>query len=108
VVVYGEVGLTVAVVILQLATTVLMYRKSALFRRFFLFQWLAIPAMFLLDILLISMAMNMPANQIMTGEFVGQTLGAFAVTGLWVWYVFKSVRVRNTFGEKPQLAQIFA
>src|SRR5262245_58558740 len=57
VVVYGEAGLMLAFAVLQFATAVLMYRKSPLFRQFFVFQWLSVAATAILDVLLISIAL---------------------------------------------------
>lgn len=108
VVLYGELAITAAFLALQLVTIVLMYRKSRLFRPFFVYQWLAIPVAFVLELLLVSTALDMPLGPLFAAAGPEQTLAAFIITGLWVWYLFKSVRVRNTFDQSAELKQVFA
>ena len=108
VVVYGEVAITAAFVSLQLVTIVLMYRKSRLFRPFFVCQWLTIPVVFVLELLLVSIALDLPVSQLLAVAEPAQMLAGFIVSGLWVWYLFKSVRVRNTFDQSAELNQVFA
>ena len=95
--VYGEVAITLAFFVLQVVVAVSMYNRSRKFPRLFFFQWIALPLTFVLDILLIVTIFHLPVSQAVSPQEVGQTLGAFAVTGLWVWYLHASTRVRNTF-----------
>ncbi|MBZ9676950.1 hypothetical protein [Mesorhizobium sp. ES1-1] len=65
-----------------------------------LYQWLAIPLLFSLDTLWISSIMGVPVSQLIVGEALVTLLVSFMVTGLWVAYVYRSVRVRNTFTDE--------
>lgn len=95
--VYGDVGLTVAFAALQFVVAIFMYRRSRLFPKLFMYQWIAIPAFLILESLLVSASLGVPIDQVLSPGAVSRTTGAFLFGGLWVWYVFKSVRVRNTF-----------
>ncbi|TGQ64539.1 DUF2569 family protein [Mesorhizobium sp. M00.F.Ca.ET.186.01.1.1] len=95
--VYGEVALNLAFLALQLIVLVSMLRRSHSFPLLFLFQWVAIPVVFILDTILISSTLAVPVNQVLAGDALVAPIASFVVTGIWVAYVYKSVRVRNTF-----------
>ncbi|UDL90932.1 DUF2569 family protein [Mesorhizobium sp. PAMC28654] len=94
---YGEVGLLLAFLALQVVVLVAMLRRSFRFRQLFLYQWIAIPVLFLLDTIWISAVLSVPMNQVLTGDALVAPIVSFVLTGIWVAYVHKSVRVRNTF-----------
>ncbi|MFD1983281.1 DUF2569 family protein [Mesorhizobium newzealandense] len=96
-VVYGEVALLLAFLVLQLVVLVAMLRRSLRFKQLFLIQWLAIPVVFILDAIWISTGLGVPVGQVVTGHALAAPIVSFVLTGLWVAYVYKSVRVRNTF-----------
>ncbi len=95
--VYIEVALLLAFAAFQVVVAVAMYRKRRSFPTLFLYQWFAIPGLFILDMLLVSALLGVGVNALMDAEEIGSVSGTFIATGLWVWYIFKSVRVRNTF-----------
>jgi hypothetical protein len=95
---YGEVALSLGFVALQLVVLVAMLRRSPRFRPLFLCQWLALPIIFVLDTLLVSGVLGISIGEVITPRSLASFLGSFFVTGLWVAYLYKSVRVRNTFG----------
>ena len=99
----GEVALNLAFLVLQVAVLALMYRRSILFPKFFLYQLLCMIAVIVLDALLVSASLGIAVNQIFTPEMVGEDIVALLGTGLWTLYLFKSRRVKNTFvqGESP-------
>ncbi|MBZ9740403.1 MULTISPECIES: DUF2569 family protein [unclassified Mesorhizobium] len=105
--VYGEVALNLAFLAIQLSVLVFMLRRSRHFPRLFLLQWLAIPAVFILDTILISSALDVPLSQVLAGgDGLVAPIISVVVTGLWVAYVFKSIRVRNTFDRGAAAAQV--
>jgi hypothetical protein len=106
--VYSEVALTVAYIALQIAVTVFMFRRSSLFPRLYFWQWIALPIYFVLDGALIHALLDIGTDQLFTAQEIGGLAAAFVINGLWVWYVSASVRVRNTFGSKAELATTFA
>ena len=96
-VVYGEVALLLAFLVLQLVVFVAMLRRSPWFKHLFLIQWLAIPLVFILDAVWVSTAFGVPVGQVVTGHALAAPIVSFVLVGLWVAYIHKSVRVRNTF-----------
>ncbi|MBB3299464.1 hypothetical protein FHT72_003757 [Rhizobium sp. BK077] len=99
----GEAALSFALVILQVVVIWFMFKKDRMFPRLFFYQWIAIPVAFVLDLALVSSVLGVSVNQLLKAEVVGPSVAAFIVTGLWVWYVSKSVRVRNTFSHQARV-----
>ncbi|MBX5045362.1 DUF2569 family protein [Rhizobium lentis] len=97
VVILGEAALNFAFMALQVVVIWFMFKKDRIFPKLFFFQWVAIPATFALDVVFVSAVLRVSVSQLMTAEVVAPSVTAFIVAGLWVWYVSKSVRVRNTF-----------
>ncbi|TIU47290.1 MAG: DUF2569 family protein [Mesorhizobium sp.] len=104
--VYGEVALNLAFLALQLVVLVAMLRRSRRFPQLFLLQWLAIPVVFILDTIWIASILGVPVNQVLAGDALAAPVASFAGTGLWVAYLYKSMRVRNTFTRTNVSAQI--
>ncbi|MBY3220298.1 DUF2569 family protein [Rhizobium laguerreae] len=96
-VIVGEAVLSLALVMLQAVVVWFMFKKDRLFPRLFFYQWIAIAVAFVLDVALVSAVLGVGVSQFLTAEVVGPSVAAFIITGLWVWYVSKSLRVRNTF-----------
>lgn len=94
---YGEIALLLAFLVFQLVVLVAMLRRSPRFKQLFLYQWIAIPVLFILDTIWISAVLGVPISQVLTGEALVAPIVSFVLTGIWVAYVYKSVRVRNTF-----------
>ncbi|WP_214472490.1 DUF2569 family protein [Mesorhizobium sp. dw_380] len=104
--VYGEIALNLIFLALQLVVLVSMLRRSHRFPQLFLFQWFAIPAVFILDTLLVVSILGVPVNQVLAGDALVSPIASFVGTGIWAAYVYKSVRVRNTFTRTDASAQI--
>ena len=105
----GEAVITATLVILQVVVVWFMLKKDRLFPTLFFYQWIAIPVAFVLDIALVSAVLGVGVKQLLTAEIVSPSVAAFIVTGLWMWYVSKSVRVRNTFIDKARArSEIFS
>ncbi|MFA6155465.1 DUF2569 family protein [Mesorhizobium sp.] len=102
---YGEIALNLAFLALQVAVLLSLLSRSHRFPRLFLYQWLAIPLLFILDTLWISSIMGVPVSQVNVGQALLGLLVSFVVTGLWVAYVYRSVRVRNTFTRQTASVQ---
>ncbi|PBB27984.1 MULTISPECIES: DUF2569 family protein [unclassified Mesorhizobium] len=105
-VVYGEIALLQAFLVLQLVVVVAMLRRSPWFKQLFLAQWLAIPVVFILDAALVSTVFGIRVGQVVTGNAIATSIASFAMSGLWVAYVYRSVRVRNTFTRVRASAQV--
>ncbi|MBZ9746991.1 DUF2569 family protein [Mesorhizobium sp. CO1-1-7] len=104
--VYGEVALNLAFLALQLVVLVSMLRRSRRFPQLFLCQWFAIPVVFILDTIWISSILGVPVNKVLAGNALAAPMASSVVTGIWAAYVYKSVRVRNTFTRTNVSAQI--
>ncbi|RWM15389.1 MAG: DUF2569 domain-containing protein [Mesorhizobium sp.] len=104
--VYGEVALLLAFLVLQVVVFVAMLRRSYRFKQLFLYQWFAIPIVFVLDTVWISAVLGIPVSQVLTGNALIAPIVSFALTGIWVAYVYKSVRVRNTFTRAGASGQV--
>lgn len=104
--VYGEVALNLAFLALQLVVVISMFRRSQRFKQLFVYQWFAIPVLFVLDTLLISVVLGVPVNQLLAADVLVASLVSFLLTGIWVAYVHKSVRVRNTFDRTGASGQV--
>ncbi|MBZ9922521.1 DUF2569 domain-containing protein, partial [Mesorhizobium sp. BR1-1-7] len=94
----GEIVLLLAFTVLQLIVLVAMLRRSPRFRQLFVYQWVAIPFVFALDAVWTSMILGLPMSQVLAGDALVAPAVSFVLTGIWVAYVHKSIRVRNTFG----------
>ncbi len=105
-VVYGEVTLNLAFLALQLVVFVSMLRRSHRFPQLFLYQWFALPVVFALDTVWTSAVLSVPVSQVLAGDALVATIVSFVLSGIWVAYVYKSVRVRNTFTRAGASGQI--
>jgi hypothetical protein len=107
--VYGELALNLAFLALQLVVLVSMLRRSHRFPQLFLLQWLAIPVVFILDTIWVASVLGVPVSLVLAGDALVAPIVSFVLTGFWVAYVYKSVRVRNTFtgvGASTQVASV--
>lgn len=103
---YGEIALLLAFLVLQLVVVVAMLRRSPWFKQLFLAQWLAIPVVFILDAALVSTVFGVPVGQVVTGNAIATSIASFVLAGLWAAYVYRSVRVRNTFTRVRASAEV--
>lgn len=104
--VYGEVALNLAFLALQLVVFVSMLRRSRRFPQLFLLQWLAIPVVFVLDTIWIASILGIPVNRVLADDALVAPMASFVGTGIWVAYVYKSIRVRNTFNRTSASGQV--
>jgi hypothetical protein len=104
----GEIVLLLAFAGLQVVVLFAMLRRSPRFKRLFLYQWIGIPAVFILDTIWTSAVLAVPISQILAADALIAVIVSFALTGIWVAYIYRSVRVRNTFDKAAATAQIAA
>ncbi|WP_049735494.1 DUF2569 family protein [Rhizobium ecuadorense] len=93
----GEAALNFALMAIQVVVIWFMFKKDRIFPKLFFYQWIAIPVALVLDIAFVSTVLGVGVNQLLTAEVVAPSVFSIIFTGLWVWYLSKSVRVRNTF-----------
>ena len=96
--VYGEIAINLAFMALQLAVIVSMLRRSRRFPTLFLCQWLAIPVGLIMDVALISTVGGLSVSRLLAVDVLLEPMVWFVISGIWTAYVYRSVRVRNTFG----------
>lgn len=94
---YLSVAMTLALVLLVIAVTIAMYAKHRSFPDLFAVQWIALMAIFLLNVGMLWLLFSLPIDLIVRFEGGPIILAAAAVEGLWVLYLARSKRVRNTF-----------
>jgi hypothetical protein len=95
--IYAEVGLIICFTAFQLFIIVSMYRKRRFFPELFYSQWVAAMGVPIADWILTSALLHIPLDSLVTAKDIAGVLGAGLLGGIWVWYVARSVRVRNTF-----------
>jgi len=95
--IYAEVGLFIGFAAFQVFIIISMYRKRHFFPRLFFYQWISGICVPIADWMLTSVLLHIPLNSLVTARDVAGVLGAGLLGGIWVWYVARSVRVRNTF-----------
>jgi len=95
--IYAEVGLFTCFAAFQVFIIITMYRKRHFFRQLFYSQWIAAICVPIADWILTSVLLHIPLNSLVTAKDIAGVLGAGLLGGIWVWYVARSVRVRNTF-----------
>jgi cytosine/uracil/thiamine/allantoin permease len=83
-------------------TTILLFRKSRRFPRFFIWQFVAViftPFVAILWVAATVGAVAADAALNMSTKEVGQIIEAVIGAAIWIPYVLRSRRVRNTFVE---------
>ncbi|WP_292317444.1 DUF2569 family protein [Mesorhizobium sp.] len=102
----GEIVLLLAFAGLQVVVLFAMLRCSPRFKGLFLCQWIPIPVVFILDAVWTSTVLGIPISQILAADALVAVIVSFALTGIWVAYVYRSIRVRNTFDKAAATAEI--
>ncbi len=72
---YGEVALLLAFLVLQLVVTIAMFRRSPRFKQLFLLQWIAIPVVFVVDVVWVSALLKLPVSQVLAGDALVKPIG---------------------------------
>lgn len=102
----GEIVLLLAFAALQVVVLFAMVRRSPRFKQLFLYQWITIPVVFILDAIWTSTILGVPISQILVADALIAVIASFVLTGIWVACVYRSVRVRNTFDKAAATAEI--
>ena len=95
-VVLFEIGINVALIVLEIATMVAMLNKHRVFIKLFIWLWGAAFVLPFVDMVVTALLFPQVPSEEFAAE-VGHTLLITIVRGLWVWYLLVSVRVKNTF-----------
>jgi hypothetical protein len=90
---FGVVVVNFFLMVLSLYVAILLWRKSKDFQRFFFYQWIAILAWSVAAPLYAAATVGVPFDKLLDSHDFSELLGA----SIWLWYVTRSVRVRNTF-----------
>jgi len=93
---YFELALNLCLATVIIATTFTLFKKLHVFKRMFFFQWLASPIVLVLKLAIVSAALRMRVELLLTGEVVLQLIVNLIIGGLWLLYIRVSVRVKNT------------
>ena len=98
---YAELLINSALVALATCTTIVMWRKYSNFPRLFTWQWLVTLTVLTLEPTFVSVVTGLSLSALYSDLQVARGIAQAIAAGLWVWYVHKSVRVRNTFVGSP-------
>lgn len=93
----GELVLFFAVLGFQLYVTIALLRRWRAFPRLFLWQWLVMLAWPAADLAWVQALTGVPLARLVAAVEPARAAVPVMLSGAWVWYVFASVRVRNTF-----------
>lgn len=101
----GEALLNAAIISVVIATSVLFWRKSRNFPRFFVYETMAVIAALPLNALWVAATISASSGQPFVDLFnssfdpkeTGRTIAAGISGCLWSWYLYKSKRVAQTF-----------
>ncbi len=92
-----EAGVDVLLCAYAVFVCIRMYQRSAAFPRLFTVQWALLVAFGLIGPALVAQALNAPLLDLYSGVDFDRSVLAILVGLIWVGYVWRSVRVRNTF-----------
>jgi hypothetical protein len=92
-----QTAVSLCIFAIQLVVAIVMYEKMRSFPHLFFYQWLAITALSLVNLLAISALLPFSPFQLLDSEAVGHPIVGFAAAGIGVLYLRRSQRVRNTF-----------
>lgn len=101
----GEAFLSVAYFAVIIVTSVLFFRRSRAFPRFFVYEVIATIVYLPLGTVWVAMTISAASGQSFNDLFAsafdpketGRTIAAGIVGCLWIWYLYKSKRVAKTF-----------
>jgi hypothetical protein len=102
---FGEALLNTAYLALIVYTTVLFWRKSRHFPRYFWYETLATLIVFPLNAVWVAMTISIASGRSFSALFAesfepqetGRLIAAVIAGFLWTWYLYKSKRVAKTF-----------
>ena len=95
-VVVFEVGINLALIVLEVAAVVAMLNRRRVFMKLFIWLWGAAFILPLADMVVAALLFPQVPSESFAAE-IGRTLLITIIRGLWVWYLLVSVRVKNTF-----------
>lgn len=97
IVVTGEVFLNIALLAIEITSLVLMYRMSRRFPNWFTAQCVARSLSPVLDWLLVWWIFDIPIDRLVEDGDARTAYNIIIGSVVWVIYIHRSVRVRNTF-----------
>ncbi len=92
-----EIVLILALAVFQAIVAVMLFQKKRYFPFWYLWQWVATLFVSLAVLILPPVIVGASWQAGFTPEALGALIAILLVGAIWVTYVFRSVRVRNTF-----------
>lgn len=100
---WGEVVINVGLISMFAYTTILLFRKSRRFPNFFIWQFIVTILAPFIAIIWVALTMGAKAGDAalnsMTPKDWGQIIASVVGAAIWITYILRSRRVRNTFVE---------
>lgn len=99
VVVYLDVVSNLVLLVVSVVAVVLFWMKKRTFKPCFALLWALSMFVFVASFIVIPAATPITVAMVVSGmgSDLGRMIGRLLAGGIWVWYVFASHRVRNTF-----------
>ena len=100
---YGEIALMAAFLAFMICTTILFFRHSRKFPRFFIMEWIFMAALPLIDMVWVAFTLSAYSVGSFADLFTiepqegAQVVAAVLLGSIWTAYVLRSRRVANTF-----------
>jgi hypothetical protein len=100
---WGEAALNAGFIAFAIYTAVLFFQKSSKFPRFFIYQWMILIFMPLVDMVWVGLTLSLYTGRSFgeiakyDPETVAQSIAAVIGAAIWITYIIKSRRVANTF-----------
>ncbi len=92
-----EVVLLLAIVVFQAIVAIMFFQKKRYFPIWYFWQWVATFIVSGAILIFPPLIVGLPWQTGFTPEAIGGLIAILVVGAIWVTYVFRSVRVKNTF-----------
>jgi hypothetical protein len=94
---YGALGIDIIFIIFHIYTLTLLFKHKRVFVKTYIKLYFIAVALPFIAIVWISAFSNLPIKPSDTQSAIAQSVGIFTGMGLWILYLLKSKRVKNTF-----------
>ena len=94
---YGTLSIDILSFLFVVATAIAFFAQKRIFKTMFTIEVFGVLLVYPITYAWVSATSGIPVNQLLSADDLGKAIGAFLVGLIWVAYVWRSKRVRNTF-----------